>query len=142
MPLRKTDQIVFRASDLADPIACRTSSRLSAGLVAKRDLDRYYETLKRSLPLFPRNDALALLDALRGTLWESWNVTLLWADIADAEGLGAKWQIDQDALVARLRGLSYAECLATVDAAERFWLCAEDDTDAALAASGLIELEV
>lgn len=141
---RKTDQITFRASDLAGQLDARTDGRLSAGLVAKRDLERYYETLRRSLPTFGSQEALAILDTCNGTLWEPHTVRLIWANVEDAirlEALDQKWNIDGAALVARLRSLSYAEALAVVDAAERYWCSAEEDADAALAATGLVAAE-
>lgn len=90
---------------------------------ARRDLDRYYNTLVRSLPKFSVEEASLLLDALNGCISEPHSVQLLWANIADAvqEGYDKKWEVDGPALVERLRKLSYAECMAVTDAVERFW---------------------
>lgn len=149
MPPSSTQLVQFRTgagpAGLTDDLERRASRRLSPDLVARRDLTRYYEMLRRSLPRFPRAEAYAILDVCNGTLWEPWSVTLLWASVADAEGLGATWQIDQAALAERLRGLSYAEALAVVDAAERAWLHMADGhdmkTDALLEHVGLIAPE-
>lgn len=120
-------------------LALRTNGRTSRNEVARRDLERYYEILRRALPAFARNEALAILDATNGTLFDPTTAPLLWADVDDSEGLGEKWGVDTSALVARLRGLSYAESLALVDACERFWSYGQDaDTDLALQASGLV----
>lgn len=134
--------IQFRNVDLEPQLSARATHGQGLGAVASRDLERYYEALKRSLPTFERSEALAIMDVCNGTLWESWSVPLLWASVDDSEGLGQKWGIDQPALVARLRQMTYAEALAVVDAAERFWNHGggyQIDTDAALVASGLVK---
>lgn len=124
---------------LSHEVARRVDGRHSRNEVARRDLERYYAVLRRSLPTFDRQEALAILDATNGTAFDPTTVGLLWADVDDAEGLGEKWGIDRHALVARLRGLTYAESMALVDAAERFWSYGKDaDTDLALEASGLV----
>lgn len=144
MPPSSTQLVQFRTgagpAGLTDDLERRASRRLSPDLVARRDLTRYYEMLRRSLPRFPRAEALAILDVCNGVLFDPWSAPLIWASVADADGLGEKWRIDQAALAERLRGLSYAEALAVVDAAERFWLASAGGApvDDALAASGLI----
>lgn len=144
MPPSSTQLVQFRvgrdATGLAVDLERRAGRRLSPDLVARRDLERYYETLRRSLPRFTRAEAYAILDVTNGTLFDPWSVPLLWASVADAERLGETWQIDQAALAERLRGLSYAEALAVVDAAERFWVRAPDaaTADEALEACGLV----
>lgn len=134
--------IQFRDRDLEPQLDARAAHGNGRGGVASRDLARYYELLRRSLPTFTREEAGAICDACNGTLWEPWSMSLLWADVADCEGLGEKWGIDQAALVARLRGLTYPELVATADAVERFWTSsgtyAISDTDDALVACGLV----
>ena len=134
--------IQFRNTDLEPKLDARAGHGQGRGSIASRDLERYYETLSRSMPTYTREEAMALCDACNGTLWEPWSVMLLWANIADAEGLGQKWRIDQDELVGRLRGMRYAELMATVDGIERFWASSGEysvDTDAGLVASGLVQ---
>ncbi len=138
-----TPTISFRLgrsqTGLSHEIARRVDGRHSANDVARRDLERYYEVVRRALPTFGRQEALAILDATNGTAFDATTVTLVWADVDETEGLGEKWGVDHAALVARLRGLSYAECVALVDACERFWSYGSDaDTDLALEASGLV----
>lgn len=87
----------------------------------KRDLKRYYDALEANLPKFSQNEALLLCDALNGVMAVP---TTLWQNVAYAcyeEHLGAKWQVDQDALLDRIHNLSYIESLAVIDAVERAW---------------------
>jgi hypothetical protein len=66
----------------------------------------------------------------------------LWAEIADAldDGLAAKWGVDGEALVAKLRALSAGQSLAVMDAIERAWRHPDrgEDFGAALRAVGLV----
>lgn len=120
--------ISFFDRDVERALAARTSveSQAARSQTAKRDLDRYYALLARSLPTFSQPEASILCDVANGTLFEPHTMMLLWANVADAEqdGIAQKWQITAEqfaAFVARLRRLSYAECVAVVDACERAW---------------------
>ncbi len=122
----RIDRIEFRAGPVAGPISDRTGT-ISEGLVARRDLERYYALLDHELARVELSEAEASLicDALNGTLMDPHSYRLLWAEVADAvrlDGLDAKWGVDGDALVERLRALSPGAMMAVVDAVERFWL--------------------
>lgn len=85
-------------------------------------VDRYLEIVRRAMPTLTLGEWCAIFDALNGCwMLESWSPRYAFADVADTPGLGQKWQIDQEALVARLQAMDYAACVAVVDAAERFW---------------------
>lgn len=141
-------QIQFRAIDkLAEALEVRAEQGRPASLVAQRDLERYYETLRRSMPSLTVGEASLLADVCNGTYWEPHTVTLLWANVADAldDPVAEKWGMSdayaQD-FVQRLRRLSYAECMALVDALERFWIGPyhkEGDLPDRLRAAGLIK---
>lgn len=90
---------------------------------ARRDLERYYDLLTRSLPKFSAGEAMLLADVLNGTIHAPYSVSLLWAQVSDAvqDGYAQKWQIDGSALVERLRSLTPFECMAIADAIERAW---------------------
>lgn len=90
---------------------------------ARRDLDRYYEMLARSLPKFSEEEAMLLADVLNGTMHMPYSVSLLWAEISDAlrEGYAEKWSVDGPVLVEKLRKLTPFECMAVADAIERAW---------------------
>lgn len=142
-PSEGTQQIAFRAGPLAGPLAERAFGDESVSLVAKRDLERYYEALRRELATvrLSRDEALLICDACNGTLFEPHSVPLLWAEIDEAiraAGLAQKWGVDGEALVTNLRDLSYAQALAVVDAVERFWRLEVTDFDPALRAVGLL----
>jgi len=134
--------VQFRPGSLAPKLEARAQDGRPLGAVASRDLERYYVALERALPTFSKHEAMAILDANNGSLWEPWSVSLLWANVADTEALGEKWGIDQSDLVARLRALSHIEALAVADACERFWdHPGLNDGDVALKASGLVRKE-
>jgi hypothetical protein len=122
-------------------------ARYSVSQVARRDLDRYYTLLERSVQRFPRAEALLLADAMNGLLLTPESAHLLWAEVADGiqgDGLDRTWDVDGPTLIARLRGLHPFAALATWDALERAWQLVargEQDMEAALAAVGLLERE-
>jgi len=64
----------------------------------------------------------ALLDALNSTaLTDQATLRLCWAAVADADGLGDKWGIDQAALAERLRGLSLPQLIALREVLDGAW---------------------
>lgn len=107
---------------------------------------RYARICREALPALSRAEWCAALDALNGALLldglgrdgEAEMTGYLWAEVADTPGLGPKWAIDQDALVAQLRALTYVERVAVLEAARAFWARPHLDTDAALAAAGIV----
>ena len=92
--------------------------------VARRDLQRYNALVDAVRPTFAENEAWLLLDILNGTKFEpiEMSLGLLWASLDDAEGFYyEKHGVEKEAFVSRLRDLTEAEALATIDAIERFW---------------------
>lgn len=97
--------------------------------VISRDLDRYYDALKRARVELRKKlseaEIAAIIDNLNG-VWmaETVSITLLYANIEDAielEELDKKWKIDGLALVEKLRSMSFIELCALTDAVERWW---------------------
>lgn len=133
MPNQGTQLIAFRAGDLLAHLDARTYTSMadSVSEVAKRDLDRYYDMLARSLPTFTVAEASLICDALNGSLLQPASAPLLWAEISDAldDGLAEKWGVDGPALVARLRLLTPFQALAVEDAVERWWRSTRDEPD-------------
>lgn len=116
------------------------------GVVAKRDLERYYEALRRALADVDLNyeEAYALCDVLNGVILDATTIPLMWAQVADAirhNNLARKWGIDGESLILRLRSYSYIQLLAIVDAVERWWRLSADtnEQDAALVSVGLVK---
>lgn len=125
--------ITFRVGKghLAEQLEARDYPHEShANELARRDLGRYYEVLARSLATvqLSKAEASALCDANNGTAWDNWSISLLWANVADCPGLDEKWGVNVDALIAKIRSWSYPQCLAVVDAIERFWVRCEEST--------------
>lgn len=115
----------FHAGDLSPALNERVGVGAPSGsLVAKRDLGRYYQVLADSMPRLTEGAAMAVCDALNGTVLDHRTYRHLWIDLEDwpAADLGRKWGIDGPALVAQLRALSPCALMAIVDAVERFWL--------------------
>jgi hypothetical protein len=94
-----------------------------------RSLDRYFALLARSLAEWRSQlsdaECALILDATNGTMFaDTISLGMLWAEIADAislDGLDAKWQVDGQALVAKLQGSGMIGQAALVDASERWW---------------------
>lgn len=116
-------QIQFRPDEqLTAELQARAGETMapSPGLVAQRDLGRYYALLKRSLPTFSLEDAMVLVNALNGLITMPETAHLLWAQVED-------FLIDSGVdsapmpLVERLRKLTPFEALAVADAVERAW---------------------
>jgi hypothetical protein len=136
--------VTFRAlPELADALTSRGREGESLGGIARDQLERYFECLRRTLATVQLSEAEASLiaDAGNGVLWEAHTVPLLWAQVADAiqdEGLDRKWGVNGAALVERLRGLNYAQALAVTDAITRYWR-EPNPIDEALRRVGLVQ---
>jgi hypothetical protein len=123
MPLKKTSVTLY------DNILAQVTERGGQSQVINRDLGRYYEAIKdtrRALAQkFSDKEIGLILDNLNGTLMEeTFGVRLIYANVEDAityESIDLKWEVDGDALVAKLKGLSFIENAALADAAERWW---------------------
>lgn len=92
--------------------------------VASRDLERYYNALVQNLPRFSYNEAMLIVDALNGYLFQSEIPDAVSINILDAmemDHLHEKWNVDRDAFTKRLRQLSSFEQLAIGDAIEQIW---------------------
>lgn len=139
---RREPPVSFRPGSLAGALDERGANRNE---VAARDLARYYALLERTRATLALTEAeaSAVCDALNGTILDEHTVSLLWAEVDDAcrVGLAEKWRVDGPALVAQLRGLSYAQCVALYDAVERFWREPIDDVTATLQRIGLVDQE-
>ena len=125
--------ITFRDAALEPVIEARMrndGSRESLGLVAKRDLRRYYDLLAAALTELDLSPAKACLicDALVDVQIGDDRWLRLWAEVSDgvrAGDLGAKWGLSDSAverLVERLRLLPPSGRAAICDAVERFWI--------------------
>lgn len=98
---------------------------------------RYLGLVAEFVPTFTRAEWSAICDALNGVwLRDEHSLRFSWAEIADCEGLGAQWGIDQEALAIRVRELDLARTIALVETVERFWLRCDLPTDEALKQAG------
>ena len=121
-------RIEYRVTEeLLQQIQSRVGMGSGTSLIARRDLERYYQALPdemRDIQL--SQDEMSLLrDALNGVLHEPHTYRLLWAGVDDAirhEGLAEKWHVDGEALVTRLRDMTPGQTMAIIDAVERYWL--------------------
>ena len=108
---------------LLDQIEERGEARST---IISRDLERLYTLYQRALRRvnLTIDEACLITDALNGSLMTADTAHLLWASVEDAikyEGLQEKWGVDVKALVEKIRGLTEFECMAVIDAAEKFW---------------------
>lgn len=110
---------------------------------------RYQEAVRRSRPRLSRAEWMLILDALNGVgrLAEERpeaavaGLALEVYDHLRLNDAARKWSLtpaQATGLVDRLRALSYVEALSIVEAAEQFWTHHELETDAAIAAAGIV----
>ena len=97
----------------------------SLGAIAGRELERYafgLTSARREMRgLFTPKELCFLADMANGTLWEPFSISLIGEEAADAmPELGPKWAVGSE-LLSKLRGLTYGQKAALVDAIERFW---------------------
>lgn len=91
-------------------------------------LDRYLDILERArkhLAEILSDDEMAyILDVCNGTVFANGiSIYMLPLEIEDSipDGYPEKWKVDGSALAEKLRGLSFGESVALVDAIERWW---------------------
>jgi hypothetical protein len=98
----------------------------------------YLQLVAALVPVMTVPEWSAVVDALNSTdLGDEQTLKLVWASIADTDGLGDKWHVDHDALVARVRALTLPELIALREVVNRFWdLAGGIDFDHALKQSG------
>lgn len=90
-------------------------------------------------PEMSRDEWCAVCDALNGLFipdGDHGTYRFIWAEVADCEGLGEKWAIDQAALAARLRAMSVGQLIAAAEVSRRFWVDPSRPPDQALAEAG------
>lgn len=117
----------------------RTEAVLSGGDslsgTINRIADRYHEILRRSRVKLTPAELDAVRDALNGWLAEPAATIAggpaLEVEDALADGLAERHGIDGRELVATLRGLTYAQELALVDAVEQYWRSVRQDRESA-----------
>lgn len=94
-----------------------------------RTIDRYMAIINRSKIEMGKNfssqECGLILDSCNGTAWaDTVSIQLLPENIVDGiemDRLDQKWSVDGDALVRKMRGLTYAEKMAMVDAIQYWW---------------------
>lgn len=92
-----------------------------------RHMERYFamlrESRKRLVAQFTDEEIGLLVDLFNGTLFaDAFSLAYLAAEVEDAEDEWfPKWGVERAAIVDKLRGLSYADSAALIDAVERWW---------------------
>jgi hypothetical protein len=138
MPQTQSNSIQFRAEpallrDLDAQLGPIDADGPNAGKLlraarsnkARETLHYFYYALAVELRTvnFTEQEALLVVDTLNSVLWEPFSVPLLVANVEDsiAEGLAEKWDVDGDALLAKLRALTYTQTLAVIAATRKWW---------------------
>ena len=125
----RPNPVQFRDVDVEAQIRLRLDSEQSPGRVAARDLGRYYMLMQATLPTLglSEGEATLICEAIDGVGLLGTH-GLIWAHIDQAcrdSVIGKRHGLDehqQAALVERMRSWSPVQCLACVDAVERYWL--------------------
>ena len=105
--------------------------------------ERYAYVVQRDCPALTEAEWCAICDALNGYWLDGGDsgagVRLAWAEIEDADrldGLGAKWDVDANALALRLRDATAGQQVAVAEVVQRFWQRPELPTAEALRLAG------
>jgi len=102
--------------------------------------ERYAAIIAAHTPELSEAEWCAVCDALNGCFMGAGEALLgvryAWANIADCEGLGQKWCVDQDALAQRLRSMPLADAVAVAEVVQRFWRHTDLPTREALDLAG------
>jgi hypothetical protein len=107
---------------IGDEIAVRSESGKTPDSIAKRDLDRYYILLSRSLPTFLESEALFICHALNDSRGNPRMIHRIWVDVCEVLDDSDQVDFNKIALVERLKALTPFECMAVFDAVERYWV--------------------
>ena len=123
MPVTKLS--ISLPPDLVAELDARGDERSST---LSRTIERYLALLaasrRRLAELLTDQEVGLICDILNGTLFaEPFSVQMLDREVADSliDGYAEKWAVDGPALVEKLRGLTYIDQMAMVDAVERWW---------------------
>lgn len=126
MAKRTSTYLSDRTVDILDAAMGDTGS-LSGEI--NKFVDRYAETVRRHRGVekrFSEAELNALRDVANGWIAEPAATIAggLAIELEDSlqDGIAAKWEIDADALLAKLRALPYADELALVAGIEAWWL--------------------
>lgn len=114
---------VYLRENIETELALRGDNR---SLTINRDLERLYALYHKSIReiQLTEKEACLIVDALNGIVLDVNTVLFLWAKIEDSiklDGLVEKWGVDGFVLVEKLQGLNTLQCMALVDATEKFW---------------------
>lgn len=94
-----------------------------------KSLERYEAILERGrshlLEILSADEMALILDVLNGVIFsDTISIHMVYAEVEDGIGmdqLDQKWSVDGKALSEKIKNLEYAEKVALVDAAERWW---------------------
>jgi hypothetical protein len=103
-------------------------------------IGRFGELVADGMPALTKGEWCAIMDANNGCFTHEFQPderSLLWANLADSQGMDEKWGIDSNALVKKMRIWSQVESTAAIEAVAAFWRNYELPTDEALIRAGV-----
>ena len=127
-----TLRILGQADDL--PELESLSGRINA------TIGRFGELVAAEMPTLTQAEWCAIMDANNGSFTHEFmpaEQSLLWANLADSQGMDEKWEIDSKSLIKKMRGLSKAQSTAAIEAVAAFWRLCELPTEEALLKAGV-----
>ena len=123
MPSQPNSKVDFRDLDLKNQISKRYPNK-SEGLVAKRDLKRYYAFIEETLKelKLSSEEAETIVLAFKGKKFDEGSELLqIQREIIGAVLLGQLEISDSEAFVGKVKSWQPYEVLAITDAVERYW---------------------
>lgn len=118
---------VYLTHKVLNKIKIRSDNR--SGII-ERDLLRLYELYREELvqhlyKVFSVEEYCVIVEAMRlADMQSSERIREIYKSVErrmTRRGLDYKWQVDGDALIEKLKMLSYSQKLAIVDTCDRFW---------------------
>lgn len=127
---KATIHIHPKTSEIIGPTDSGTLSLRVAAMLA-----RYESICRDNMPTLTAAEWGAVFEANNGTDVfgeEPVMPSIVWANVADSEGLDEKWGIDSASLVRSLENLTRSQLIAVKEACVRFWMNASHATRTAM----------
>lgn len=127
-------QLSFRIYNYKSKIEERLDASFTTHQIGNRDLGRYYNLLDYALKevTLTEQEALFIVDSTNGSIFDEVGIRMLWAGLEDSiryDSLDAKYQIDGNELINKIKKANIAYLFALADAIERFWILNNSETE-------------
>lgn len=114
------EELLKELKSRIDPVRGNLSEQI------RESLSRYYYLLSWERQAikdkFTGAELSLLCDIGNGTLWQSYSLNMITAEVEDAESdYFEKWGVKREELITKLNSMNITQSAALVDSIERFW---------------------